>query len=89
MLKFFEFSNSESSSRQVSFEDVLSKPLSPGRIFRLSEADLGRFIDEAVSASHGAIVWVDSLGLKQVAIGESLLNNSSNLLDDYYGARNP
>ncbi|MDG0980179.1 MAG: DUF4007 family protein [Halieaceae bacterium] len=88
LAKFFEFSNSESSSRQVSFEDVLSKPLSPGRIFRLSEADLGRCIDEAVSESHGAIVWVDSLGLKQVAIQESLLNNSSILLDDYYGARN-
>jgi hypothetical protein len=84
LVEYFKFANAESQSRQVSFEDVLSKPLSPGRIFKLSEAELGRLIDEAVSESNGSIVWVDSLGLKQVAIDETLLGKPRDLLDDYY-----
>ncbi|WP_151704765.1 DUF4007 family protein [Nitrincola alkalilacustris] len=84
LVEYFKFANAESQSRQVSFEDVLTKPLSPGRIFKLSESELGRLIDEAVSESNGSIVWVDSLGLKQVAIDATLLENPKDLLDDYY-----
>jgi len=87
LVEFFKLSNSESQSRQISFEDVLSKPLSPGRIFKLSETELGRFIDEAVADSNGGVVWVDSLGLKQVSIDSTLLENPKDLLDDYYGVR--
>ncbi len=87
LVEYFKFVNAESQSRQVSFEDVLSKPLSPGRIFKLSEAELGRLIDEAVSESNGSIVWVDSLGLKQVAIDKMLLEKPKDLLDDYYRGR--
>jgi len=85
LVEFFKLANAESQARQISFEDVLSKPLSPGRIFKLSEAELGRFIDEAVAESNGSIVWVDSLGLKQVSIDSTLLDNPKDLLDDYYG----
>lgn len=87
LAEYCKFANAVSQSHQLSFEDVLSKPLSPGRIFKLSEADLGRLIDEAVSESDGKIVWVDSLGLKQVSIDEALLQNTNNLLDDYYRSR--
>lgn len=84
LVEFFKFANAESQSRQISFEDVLSKPLSPGRIFKLSEAELGRLIDEAVADSNGSIVWVDTQGLKQVAIDNSELEKPRNILDDYY-----
>ena len=84
LVEYFNFKNSYSKSRQISFEDVLSKPLSPGRIFKLSESDLGRLIDEAVTESNGSIVWVDSLGLKQLSIDETLLEKPTDLLDDYY-----
>lgn len=88
LVEFFKFLNAESRSRQVSFEDVLSKPLSPGRIFRLSEVELGRLLDEAVADSNGSIVSVDSLGLKQVTIDDCLLDNPKDLLDDYFGGTN-
>ena len=88
LVVFFNFVNSNSQSGQIAFEDLLSKPLSPGRIFKLSEAELGRFIDEAVSNSDGSIVWVDSLGLKQVAIDEAYLEKPETLLDGYYGSDN-
>jgi hypothetical protein len=87
LVEYFKFANAESQSRQVSFEDVLSKPMSPGRIFKLSESELGRLIDEAVSESNGSIVWVDSLGLKQVSIDQTLLEKHKDLLDDYYRGR--
>lgn len=84
LVEFFNFTNAESLSRQISFEDLLSQPLSPGRIFKLSEAELGRFLDESVAESNGSIIWVDSLGLKQVSIDETLLTKPKDLLDDYY-----
>lgn len=84
LVRYFTFANAESQSRQVSFEDILSKPLSPGRIFRLSESELGRLLDDSVTESNGSITWVDSLGLKQVSIDESLLSRPMDLLDDYY-----
>lgn len=84
LVRYFLFFNAEFQSRQVSFEDILSKPLSPGRIFRLSETELGRLLDESVAESHGSITWVDSLGLKQVSIDETLLSQTLDLLDDYY-----
>jgi hypothetical protein len=88
LVEYFKFANAESQSRQISFEDVLSKPLSPGRIFKLSEAELGRMIDEAVTELNGSITWVDSLGLKQVSIDKTLLDKPKDLLDDYYRRSN-
>lgn len=84
LVRYFVFTNAESQSRLVSFEDILTKPLSPGRIFKLSEAELGRLLDESVSESYGDITWVDSQGLKQVSIEETLLSMPQDLLDDYY-----
>ena len=87
LVEFFKFVNAESQSRQISFDDTLTRPLSPGRIFKLSEAELGRLIDEAEANSNGSIVWVDSLGLKQIAIEETILDKPKDLLDDYYEMR--
>jgi len=87
LVEFFKFVNAESQSRQISFEDTLTRPLSPGRIFKLSEAELGRLIDEAEANSNGSIVWVDSLGLKQIAIEGTILDKPKDLLDEYYEMR--
>jgi len=85
LVEFFKLVNKDSKVNQVSFEDILSRPLSPGKIFKLSEAGLGRLLDEAVSEYGRHISWVDSLGLKQVTIDDDLLVHSVDLLDEYYG----
>ncbi|MGZ9899852.1 DUF4007 family protein [Shewanella gaetbuli] len=68
----------------IDFESLLSKPNSPGRIFRLSEAGLGQKLDEAQEYSKGDISWIDSLGLRQVQVSKVLMNNSLSLLEKYY-----
>jgi len=85
LVEFFKLVNKDSKVNQVSFEDILSRPLSPGKIFKLSEAGLGRLLDEAVSEYGRHISWVDSFGLKQVTIDDDLLVHSVDLLDEYYG----
>ena len=82
--RYFQFCHLESTVSTVSFEDLLAKPLSPGRIFKLSEAGLGRLLDEAVVRFKGQIAWIDSLGLKQVAIDSQLMESPFELLVDYY-----
>lgn len=84
LVRYHRFANNDSQSDLISFEDLVSRPLSPGRIFRLSEAELGRFLDEAVAFSDGKVGWIDSLGLKQVAIESCLLEEPNRLLDSYY-----
>ncbi|MCW8884756.1 MAG: DUF4007 family protein [Motiliproteus sp.] len=84
LIQYFHLVNQGSNVNQVSFEDILSRPLSPGRIFKLSEAALGRLLDESVTAYKSDITWVDSLGLKQVSISQLLLDHPEDLLDDYY-----
>lgn len=68
----------------IDFESLLSKPNSPGRIFRLSETGLGQKLDEAQEFSQGDISWIDSLGLRQVQVSKELMNNSLSLLEKYY-----
>lgn len=88
LVEYFRVANVNYMSKLVSFEDLLVKPLSPGRIFKLSESELGRLLDEAVTASEGDIGWIDSLGLKQVLIEPAYLERVGDILDRYYGARN-
>lgn len=87
LVEYSRIANLNSLSKLVSFEDLLVKPLSPGRIFKLSESELGRFLDEAVIASGGDIGWIDSLGLKQVLIEPTCLERIADILDRYYWAR--
>ena len=84
LVNFFKHINKDSSVNTVSFEDLLTKPLSPGRIFKLSESGLGRLLDEAVLATDNEVYWVDSLGLKQVSVEQSLIEEPADLLSDYY-----
>jgi hypothetical protein len=69
---------------QTSFEDILTRPKSPGRIFRLSESALGQLLDQAVARYPRQVQWIDSLGLKQVVLEEEILRDPTELIITYY-----
>lgn len=68
LICFSKLETIDSKVNNVDFESLLTKPYSPGRIFRLSESGLGQKLDEAEEFSTGEISWIDSLGLRQVKI---------------------
>lgn len=88
LLEFFNIETRDSKVSTIDFDSLLTKPCSPGRIFRLSESGLGQQLDEAQKHTDKGISWVDSLGLRQVSVSESLKNNAINFLNDYYGKFN-
>ncbi|MCC4832820.1 DUF4007 family protein [Shewanella sp. 10N.7] len=85
LIKFAQIETAESKINNVDFESLLTKPYSPGRIFRLSESGLGQKLDEAQEYTAGDISWIDSLGLRQVKIDLNTLNSPIAFLDKYYG----
>ena len=85
LIKFVQVETIDSNINNVDFESLLTKPYSPGRIFRLSESGLGQKLDEAQELSEGSISWIDSLGLRQVKIESEVLNSPLSYLDKYYG----
>ena len=84
LLKFVKIETRESKSKTIGFDSLLSKPCSPGRIFRLSEGGLGQKLDEAQMYKDSGIFWTDSEGLRQIAFEESSLVNPECFLDIYY-----
>ncbi|NRA14941.1 MAG: DUF4007 family protein [Oceanospirillaceae bacterium] len=87
LVKFAQVETEDSKIFTVNFDALLSKPYSPGRIFRLSEAGLGQKLDEAQEFTQGAVSWLDSLGLRQVKLTQKTLENPDFYLDELYGAR--
>ena len=85
LIRFTQVETQDSNINSVDFESLLTKPYSPGRIFRLSESGLGQKLDEAQEYSEGEISWIDSLGLRQVQIDKHSLNSPDTYLDKYYG----
>jgi hypothetical protein len=85
LVMFAKIETKESQVNTVDFDSLLSKPSSPGRIFRLSESGLGQKLDEAQALSEGEISWIDSLGLRQIKIEQSAFDSPFSFLDDYYG----
>jgi len=85
LVRFAEIETMESKVNTVDFDSLLTKPCSPGRIFRLSESGLGQKLDESQAFSKGTISWIDSLGLRQIKIEQSVIDNPGAFLDDYYG----
>ncbi len=81
---FTQIETEDSKVNAVDFDSLLTKPCSPGRIFRLSEAGLGQKLDEAQEFSKGQISWIDSLGLRQVKVDTELFSNELSLLNMYY-----
>lgn len=85
LIKFVQVETQDSNINNVDFESLLTKPYSPGRIFRLSENGLGQQLDKAQEFSKGEISWIDSLGLRQVQVETAALNSPISYLDKYYG----
>ena len=85
LIRFTQLETQDSNINNVDFESLLTKPYSPGRIFRLSESGLGQQLDKAQEFSNGDVSWIDSLGLRQVNIERETLNSPISYLDKYYG----
>jgi len=69
----------------IDFDSILSKPGSPGRIFRLSEQGLSQKLDEASLLPDSGISWTDTLGLRQIRISDELRTDAGKFIDQYYG----
>lgn len=85
LVKFLSAENADSSADTIDFDSLLSKPCSPGRIFRLSESGLGHKLDEAQEFSQGNIKWIDSLGLRQVRVSGDIFSKPESFIYQYYG----
>lgn len=89
LLKFVQKESRLSKVSKVNFKSLLLDPLSPGRIFRLSEQGLGEKLDAAQDYSYGSISWLDTSGLRQVSVDSTYLYQEQVVLDSYYeGASN-
>lgn len=84
LLLFINLKRTDSNILSIEFDSLLSMPLSPGKIFRLSEHGLGLLLDKAQELTNNRIMWVDSLGLRQVQCDETLLKEPIKFLNDYY-----
>lgn len=86
LIKFAQAETKDSKINSIDFDSLLTKPCSPGRIFRLSESGLGQKLDEAQEYSKDEVSWIDSLGLRQVKINDEYLSNPLAVLNNFYGA---
>ena len=84
LLKFVQKESKISKVTKVNFKSLLLDSLSPGRIFRLSEQGLGEKLDETQSYTKGNISWIDSMGLRQISVERSYLNQEQSVLDSYF-----
>ena len=84
LIRFVQKETAESNINSIGFEALLTKPCSPGRIFRLSESGLGQKLDEAQEFSGGNIAWIDTAGLRQVRLEQTTLDNPRDYLDTFY-----
>ena len=86
LIKFAQVETKDSKINSIDFDSLLTKPCSPGRIFRLSESGLGQKLDEAQEFSKDGVSWIDSLGLRQVKINDEYLSEPLAVLNKFYGA---
>ncbi|MBE9397447.1 DUF4007 family protein [Pontibacterium sp. N1Y112] len=68
----------------VSFDNVLSSPGSPARVFRLSQSALGDLIDATHSLTDGSISWTDTQGLRGVFCKDINILDEYKILDRVY-----
>jgi hypothetical protein len=84
LLKFVQQESKISKVAKVNFKSLLLDSYSPGRIFRLSEKGLGAKLDAAQAYSDNKILWLDSLGLRQITVDELYLEAEFTVLNKYY-----
>ena len=84
---FIETETKDSKVNSIDFDSLLSKPRSPGRIFRLSEQGLSALLDESTRLLKREISWTDSLGLRQIVISDALRERQGyrDFIESYYG----
>ncbi|WP_052501720.1 DUF4007 family protein [Thiomicrospira microaerophila] len=58
--------SSYSSLKTISYEDILYKPGSPGKVFRLSVDGLNEMLDGVSLLTQQKIDWTDTQGLRQI-----------------------
>lgn len=85
LCNFIKNETADSGVNTIDFDSLLSKPGSPGRIFRLSEQGLSHKLDEASLLQEGLISWVDSLGLRQILVADEVKKRPELYLEMYYG----
>lgn len=84
LLEFVQKESKVSNSYRVNFTTLQLAPMSPGRIFRLSEKGLAEKLDSAQKFTKGKISWTDSMGLRQISVNPKFLNKSQTVLDNFY-----
>ncbi|MDN7124867.1 DUF4007 family protein [Pseudidiomarina sp. 1APP75-32.1] len=86
LCKFIQRETENSNVNRIDFDSILTKPGSPGRIFRLSEQGLSSALDESAKDSNNRIAWTDSSGLRQIMIDKKYKEDPEEyLLQEYYG----
>ena len=60
-----------SSSKTLSFENLLSQPYSPGRLFAINRAGLLDKLERLSSATNNAVSYDQSSGLSQIVINNA------------------
>lgn len=88
LCNFIKQETHDSGVSYIDFDSLLSKPSSPGRLFRLSEQGLSHKLDMASEFTSGDISWIDSAGLRQIKISDQLKKDPEKLLCKYYGEEN-
>lgn len=71
-------------SKTLSFEDLMYKPGSPGRITRLQENAMVERLDRMATVTRGAFYFNSTNGLRQLYQGRRELTSPWDLLSDYY-----
>lgn len=71
--------------RTLSFEDLMYRPGSPGRVTRLEENAMTERLDRMDEITRGAFYFDSSAGLRQLYRGNRPFTNPNELLEEYYG----
>ncbi|MBK8432856.1 MAG: DUF4007 family protein [Chloroflexi bacterium] len=67
-----------STRRTVAVDDCLYQPASPGQVFRLNENSLVMYLEELEELTEGQLRLQESSGLRQLYLGERVINNAKN-----------
>jgi hypothetical protein len=82
LLEFWEETASERES--LSFEDLMYKPGSPGRVLRFEENAMIERLERMEKITAGVFTFTTSAGLKQLLKGWRRIESPVKLLEEYY-----
>ncbi|MDG6774609.1 DUF4007 family protein [Thiomicrorhabdus sp. ZW0627] len=73
-----------SSSKTISYDQILKAQGSPGKIFRLSQDGLNELLDKLSIFTNKAIDWTDTMGLRQIKCDTIESIKPIDFLESYY-----